>query len=99
VPHLSYIGDADIGDGANVGGGAITANYHRGVKNRTTIGKGAKTGVHNSFVAPVRVGDGAYTAAGSVISEDVPDGALGIARADQKNVEGYAKRVEEGSGS
>ena len=99
VPHLSYIGDADIGDGANVGGGAITANYHRKVKNRTTIGKDAKTGVHNSFVAPVRVGDGAYTAAGSVIAEDVPDGALGIARADQKNVEGYAKRVEEGSGS
>jgi bifunctional UDP-N-acetylglucosamine pyrophosphorylase / glucosamine-1-phosphate N-acetyltransferase len=99
VPHLSYIGDADIGDGANVGGGAITANYHRKVKNRTTIGKDAKTGVHNSFVAPVRVGDGAYTAAGSVIVEDVPDGALGIARPDQRNVEGYAKRVEEGSGS
>ena len=98
VPHLSYIGDADIGDGANVGGGAITANYHRKVKNRTVIGKGAKTGVHNSFVAPVRVGDGAYTGAGSVISDDVPDGALGITRSEQKNVEGYAKRVEEGSG-
>jgi bifunctional UDP-N-acetylglucosamine pyrophosphorylase/glucosamine-1-phosphate N-acetyltransferase len=98
VPHLSYIGDADIGDGANVGGGAITANYHRKVKNRTVIGKDAKTGVHNSFVAPVRVGDGAYTGAGSVISDDVPDGALGIARSDQKNVEGYAKKVEEGSG-
>jgi bifunctional UDP-N-acetylglucosamine pyrophosphorylase/glucosamine-1-phosphate N-acetyltransferase len=55
--------------------------------------------VHNSFVAPVRVGDGAYTAAGSVIAKDVPDGALGISRPDQKNVEGYAKRVEEGSGS
>ena len=98
VPHLSYIGDADIGDRANVGGGAITANYHRKVKNRTVIGKDAKTGVHNSFVAPVRVGDGAYTGAGSVISDDVPDGALGIARSEQKNVEGYAKRVEEGSG-
>jgi len=98
VPHLSYIGDADIGEGANVGGGAITANYHRKVKNRTVIGKAAKTGVHNSFVAPVRVGDGAYTGAGSVISDDVPDGALGIARSDQKNVEGYAKKVEEGSG-
>jgi bifunctional UDP-N-acetylglucosamine pyrophosphorylase/glucosamine-1-phosphate N-acetyltransferase len=96
VPHLSYIGDADIGDGANVGGGAITANYHRKVKNRTVIGKGAKTGVHNSFVAPVRVGDGAYTGAGSVIADDVPDGALGIARSDQKNVEGYARKVEEG---
>ena len=98
VPHLSYIGDADIGERANVGGGAITANYHRKVKNRTTIGKAAKTGVHNSFVAPVRVGDGAYTGAGSVIADDVPDGALGIARSPQENVEGYAKRVEEGSG-
>ena len=98
VPHLSYIGDADIGERANVGGGAITANYHRKVKNRTVIGNDAKTGVHNSFVAPVRVGDGAYTGAGSVISDDVPDGALGIARSDQKNIEGYAKRVEEGSG-
>src|SRR3954470_10065170 len=97
VPHLSYIGDADIGEGANVGGGAITANYHRKVKNRTVIGKDAKTGVHNSFVAPVRVGDGAYTGAGSVISDDVPDGALGIARSEQQNVEGYAKKVEEGS--
>ena len=98
VPHLSYIGDADIGERANVGGGAITANYHRKVKNRTVIGKDAKTGVHNSFVAPVRVGDGAYTGAGSVIADDVPDGALGIARSDQKNIEGYAKKVEEGSG-
>jgi bifunctional UDP-N-acetylglucosamine pyrophosphorylase / glucosamine-1-phosphate N-acetyltransferase len=98
VPHLSYIGDADIGDGANVGGGAITANYHRKVKNRTVIGKDAKTGVHNSFVAPVRVGDGAYTGAGSVITDDVPDGALGIARPEQTNVEGYAKKIEEESG-
>lgn len=97
VPHLSYIGDADIGERANVGGGAITANYHRKVKNRTVIGKDAKTGVHNSFVAPVRVGEGAYTGAGSVISDDVPDGALGITRSGQKNVEGYAKRIEEGS--
>ena len=98
VPHLSYIGDADIGERANVGGGAITANYHRKVKNRTVIGNDARTGVHNSFVAPVRVGDGAYTGAGSVISDDVPDGALGIARSEQTNVEGYAKRIEEGSG-
>jgi bifunctional UDP-N-acetylglucosamine pyrophosphorylase/glucosamine-1-phosphate N-acetyltransferase len=98
VPHLSYIGDADIGEGANVGGGAITANYHRKVKNRTVIGKDAKTGVHNSFVAPVRVGDGAYTGAGSVITDDVPDGALGVARSGQNNIEGYAKRVEEDSG-
>ena len=94
VPHLSYIGDADVGDGANVGGGAITANYHAGRKTRTEIGKDAKTGVHNSFVAPVRVGDAAYTGAGSVITDDVPDGALGIAREKQTNVEGYAERIE-----
>src|SRR3954451_18269380 len=95
VPHLSYIGDAEVGEGANVGGGAITANYHRGVKNRTTIGKDARTGVHNSFVAPVRVGDSAYTGAGSVITEDVPDGALGVARTPQKNIEGYRERIDQ----
>ena len=95
VPHLSYIGDADIGDRANLGAGAITANYHRGAKNRTTIGEGAHTGVHNSFVAPVRVGDGAYTGAGSVITSDVPDGALGVARTPQKNIEGYREQIEQ----
>jgi bifunctional UDP-N-acetylglucosamine pyrophosphorylase/glucosamine-1-phosphate N-acetyltransferase len=95
VPHLSYIGDADIGEKANVGGGAITANYHRGAKNRTTIGERAHTGVHNSFVAPVRVGDGAYTAAGSVITTDVPDGALGVSRTPQRNIEGYVEQLEQ----
>jgi bifunctional UDP-N-acetylglucosamine pyrophosphorylase/glucosamine-1-phosphate N-acetyltransferase len=95
IPHLSYIGDADVGENANVGAGAITANYHRGEKNRTRIGKGARTGVHNSFVAPVSVGDSAYTGAGSVITEDVPDGALGVARAPQENVEGYQERLDQ----
>jgi bifunctional UDP-N-acetylglucosamine pyrophosphorylase/glucosamine-1-phosphate N-acetyltransferase len=95
IPHLSYIGDADVGEGANIGGGAITANYHRGTKSRTTIGADARTGVHNSFVAPVRVGDSAYTAAGSVITEDVPDGALGVARSQQKNIEGYRSRIDQ----
>ena len=95
IPHLSYIGDADVGEKANIGGGAITANYHRGTKSRTTIGEDARTGVHNSFVAPVRVGDGAYTAAGSVITEDVPDGALGVSRAPQKNIEGYRSRIDQ----
>jgi bifunctional UDP-N-acetylglucosamine pyrophosphorylase/glucosamine-1-phosphate N-acetyltransferase len=95
IPHLSYIGDADIGERANVGGGAITANYHRGVKNRTRIGNDARTGVHNSFVAPVSVGDSAYTGAGSVITEDVPDGALGVARPPQKNIEGYRERIDQ----
>jgi bifunctional UDP-N-acetylglucosamine pyrophosphorylase/glucosamine-1-phosphate N-acetyltransferase len=94
VPHLSYLGDADIGEDCNIAAGNITANYHRGVKSRTRIGNGVKTGVDTMFVAPVAVGDGAYTAAGSVITEDVPPGALGIARPDQKNIEGYAERLE-----
>jgi bifunctional UDP-N-acetylglucosamine pyrophosphorylase/glucosamine-1-phosphate N-acetyltransferase len=99
VPHLSYLGDADVGEGANIAAGNITANYDGFEKHRTTIGKRVKTGVDTSFVAPVRVGDGAYTGAGSVIAEDVPDGALGISRPEQKNVEGYAQRKEEEKGS
>jgi bifunctional UDP-N-acetylglucosamine pyrophosphorylase / glucosamine-1-phosphate N-acetyltransferase len=97
VPHLSYIGDADVGERSNIGASTITANYHAGKKHRTKLGKSAKTGVHTSLVAPVDVGDRAYTGAGSVINEDVPEGALGIARAKQSNVEGYADRVEEDS--
>ncbi len=93
VPHLSYIGDADIGAGSNVGAGTITANYDGANKHRTTIGSGVKVSVHTSFVAPVTVGDGAYTGAGSVITDDVPPGALGIARERQRNVEGYAARA------
>lgn len=98
IPHLSYIGDADIGENANIAAGNITANYHRGVKSRTHIGNSVKTGVDTMFVAPVDVGDGAYTAAGSVITEDVPPGALAIARPDQKNIEGYAERLEKDAG-
>ena len=94
VPHLSYVGDADIGEGANLGAGNITANYDGRRKHRTRIGRNARTGVDTAFVAPVSVGDGAYTGAGSVIVEDVPDGALGVARSRQRNVEGYAGRVE-----
>jgi bifunctional UDP-N-acetylglucosamine pyrophosphorylase / glucosamine-1-phosphate N-acetyltransferase len=93
VPHLSYIGDADIGAGSNVGAGTITANYDGANKHRTTIGSGVKVSVHTCFVAPVKIGDGAYTGAGSVITEDVPPEALGIARARQRNVEGYAERA------
>jgi bifunctional UDP-N-acetylglucosamine pyrophosphorylase/glucosamine-1-phosphate N-acetyltransferase len=95
IPHLSYIGDADVGAGANVAAGNITANYDGRAKHRTTIGADAHTGVHTSLVAPVRVGRRAYTGAGSVITGDVPDGALGISRPEQKNVEGYADRFEE----
>ncbi len=95
VPHLSYIGDADIGEDTNVAAGAITANFpHRPdqPKGRTTIGSNVRTGIHNGFVAPVEVGDGAWIAAGSVITKDVPADALGIARPRQENKEGYAAR-------
>jgi bifunctional UDP-N-acetylglucosamine pyrophosphorylase / glucosamine-1-phosphate N-acetyltransferase len=92
IPHLSYIGDADVGEGANLGASTITANYDGQRKHRTTIGRRVRSSVHVSFVAPVTVGDEAYTGAGSVIHEDVPPGALGIARAHQTNKEGYAER-------
>jgi bifunctional UDP-N-acetylglucosamine pyrophosphorylase/glucosamine-1-phosphate N-acetyltransferase len=92
VPHLSYIGDADVGEGTNLGAGTITANYDGQHKHRTKIGKRVHGGVDTAFVAPVTVGDDAYTAAGSVVTEDVPDGELAVARAKQRNVEGYAQR-------
>ncbi|MBO0692266.1 MAG: bifunctional UDP-N-acetylglucosamine diphosphorylase/glucosamine-1-phosphate N-acetyltransferase GlmU, partial [Acidimicrobiaceae bacterium] len=92
VPHLSYIGDTQIGEGTNVGAGVITANYDGKNKHRTTIGAGAFVSVNTMFVAPVSLGDGAYTGAGSVITDDVPPGALGIARARQTNIEGYTER-------
>jgi bifunctional UDP-N-acetylglucosamine pyrophosphorylase/glucosamine-1-phosphate N-acetyltransferase len=93
VPHLSYIGDADLGEGTNIGAGTITANYDGVQKHRTVIGRGVRTGIHTSLVAPVSVGDGAYTGAGSVITQDVPPGALGIARPRQENVDHYAERA------
>jgi bifunctional UDP-N-acetylglucosamine pyrophosphorylase/glucosamine-1-phosphate N-acetyltransferase len=95
VPHLSYLGDADIGAGTNVGAGNITANYPHEPgkpKTRTTVGDNVRTGVQNAFVAPVEIGEGAWTAAGSVITKDVPPGALAVARARQENKEGYAAR-------
>ncbi len=95
VPHLSYIGDADVGEQSNLGAGTITANYDGRHKHRTTIGARVKGGVDTAFVAPVTVGDDAWTAAGSVITEDVPDGALAMARSRQRNIEGYADRVRE----
>lgn len=92
VPHLSYIGDADIGEGTNIGAGNITANYDGRNKHRTRIGSNVRTSVDTAFVAPVTVGDGAFTGAGSVITEDVPANALGIARARQTNIADYAER-------
>jgi bifunctional UDP-N-acetylglucosamine pyrophosphorylase / glucosamine-1-phosphate N-acetyltransferase len=92
IPHLSYIGDADIGAGSNMGAATITANYDGRAKHRTTVGERVRTGVDTTLVAPVTLGDDAYTGAGSVIVEDVPPGALGIARERQRNIEGYAER-------
>ncbi len=92
IPHLSYIGDATVGERSNLGAATITANYDGRAKHRTSIGSGVHTGVDTTLVAPVEVGDGAYTGAGSVITEDVPADALGIARERQQNIEGYADR-------
>ena len=94
VPHLSYVGDADVGAGSNLGASTITANYDGRNKHRTTIGEGVSTMVHSTLVAPVMVGDGAFVAAGSVITEDVEPGALAIARPRQTTKPGYAQRVE-----
>ena len=95
VPHLSYIGDTTIGTDTNVGAGTITANYDGKDKHRTEIGSEAFVGVDTMLVAPISVGDRAYTAAGSVITKDVPPGALGVARERQRNVEGYTDRRKE----
>ena len=95
VPHLSYIGDADIGEDTNIGAGAITANYRPergGGKQRTVIGRNVHTGSDNVFVAPVEIGDDAWIGAGSTITEDVPPGALAIARARQVVKEKYGDR-------
>ena len=95
IPHLSYIGDADVGEGANLGAATITANYDGRAKHRTTIGRGVRTSVDTTLVAPVTLGEDAHTGAGSVITEDVPPGALGIARERQTNIEGYSERERE----
>jgi bifunctional UDP-N-acetylglucosamine pyrophosphorylase/glucosamine-1-phosphate N-acetyltransferase len=92
VPHLSYLGDADVGDETNVGAATITANYDGFRKHRTKIGNRVHTSVDTTLVAPVSIGDGAYTGANSAITEDVPPGALGIARPKQENIEGYADK-------
>jgi bifunctional UDP-N-acetylglucosamine pyrophosphorylase / glucosamine-1-phosphate N-acetyltransferase len=92
VPHLSYIGDADVGAGSNLGAGTITANYDGFGKHRTKIGDGARISIHTSLVAPVTVGDDAYTGAGAVIRTDIPEGALGVSKGEQRNIEGYAER-------
>ncbi|UFU08322.1 bifunctional UDP-N-acetylglucosamine diphosphorylase/glucosamine-1-phosphate N-acetyltransferase GlmU [Ruania halotolerans] len=89
VPHLSYIGDATIGEETNIGAASVTVNYDGVNKHRTVIGSHARTGADNMFVAPVRVGDGAYTGAGTVVRRDVPAGALGVTTGNQRNIEGW----------
>jgi bifunctional UDP-N-acetylglucosamine pyrophosphorylase/glucosamine-1-phosphate N-acetyltransferase len=96
VPHLSYVGDAEVGESSNLGAGSITANYDGREKHRTKIGKRVQGGVNTAYVAPVTVGDDTYTAAGSVITEDVPSGALAVARARQENIEAYSERAKGG---
>jgi bifunctional UDP-N-acetylglucosamine pyrophosphorylase/glucosamine-1-phosphate N-acetyltransferase len=90
--HLAYLGDADVGDGVNIGAGVITCNYDGKRKHRTTIGPGAFVGSNSVLIAPVTVGAGAYVAAHSAINQDVPADALGIARSRQENKEGWAAR-------
>ena len=92
VPHLSYVGDAEVGAGSNIGAGSITANYDGFRKNRTVIGRDVRLGVDTMLIAPVEVGDSAYTGAGAVIKDDVPDGALAVSENAQRNIDGYAAR-------
>jgi bifunctional UDP-N-acetylglucosamine pyrophosphorylase/glucosamine-1-phosphate N-acetyltransferase len=97
VPHLSYVGDAEIGEGTNIGAGTIFANYDGVAKHRTTIGKHARTASNNTFVAPVEVGDGAATGAGTVVRRDVPPGALAVSAGPQRNLPGWAQSKRPGT--
>jgi bifunctional UDP-N-acetylglucosamine pyrophosphorylase/glucosamine-1-phosphate N-acetyltransferase len=97
VPHLSYVGDATIGEHTNIGAATVFVNYDGVEKHHTVIGSHARTGADNMFVAPVEIGDGAYTAAGSVITQDVPPGAMAVARGRQRNVEGWVARRRPGT--
>ena len=99
VPHLSYVGDASIGEGTNIGAATVFVNYDGVEKHRTEIGDHVRIGSDTMLVAPISVGDGAYTAAGSVITEDVPPGAIGVGRAKQRNVLGWVLRKRPGSKS
>lgn len=97
VPHLSYVGDATIGDGTNIGAGTIFANYDGAHKHRTTVGRHARTGSNNTFVAPVTIGDGAGTGGGTVVRRDVPPGALAVSMPEQRNIDGWAVRRRPGT--
>ena len=97
VPHLSYVGDAEIGEGTNIGAGTIFANYDGVDKHRTKVGKHAKTASNNTFVAPVEIGDGAGTGAGTVVRRDVPPGALAVSAGPQRNLPGWAQTKRAGT--
>ena len=97
VPHLTYVGDADIGAGSNIGAATVFVNYDGVAKHRTRVGDQVRIGSDTMLVAPVEIGDGAYTAAGSVITQDVPPGALGIGRAGQRNIPGWVTRRRPGT--
>jgi bifunctional UDP-N-acetylglucosamine pyrophosphorylase/glucosamine-1-phosphate N-acetyltransferase len=99
VPHLSYVGDASIGEGTNIGAATIFVNYDGVDKHKAVVGDHVRIGSDTMIVAPVNIGDGAYTAAGSVITEDVPAGAIGVARAKQRNVLGWVLRRRKGTSS
>jgi bifunctional UDP-N-acetylglucosamine pyrophosphorylase/glucosamine-1-phosphate N-acetyltransferase len=99
VPHLSYVGDATIGEGTNIGAATVFVNYDGVDKHRTTIGDHVRIGSDSMLVAPLEIGDGAYTAAGSVITQDVPPGALAVARGKQRNIEGWVGRRRRGTKS
>ena len=97
VPHLTYVGDADIGEHSNIGASSVFVNYDGKAKHRTKIGSHVRTGSDTMFVAPVTVGDGAYTGAGTVIREDVPPGALAVSAGQQRNIEGWVAMNRPGS--
>jgi bifunctional UDP-N-acetylglucosamine pyrophosphorylase/glucosamine-1-phosphate N-acetyltransferase len=97
VPHLSYVGDTTVGEHSNIGAGTITANYDGVNKHETVVGSHVRTGSHNVFVAPVRIADGAYTAAGTVVRKDVPAGSLAMSVAPQRNIEGWVEQNRSGT--
>lgn len=97
VPHLTYVGDADIGEHSNIGASSVFVNYDGQTKRRTTVGSHVRTGSDTMFIAPVTIGDGAYTGAGTVVREDVPPGALAVSAGPQRNIENWVARKRPGS--
>ncbi|MQA93437.1 MAG: bifunctional UDP-N-acetylglucosamine diphosphorylase/glucosamine-1-phosphate N-acetyltransferase GlmU [Streptosporangiales bacterium] len=99
IPHLTYVGDAEIGSGSNIGASTVFVNYDGVAKHKTKVGDHVRVGSDTMLVGPLTIGDGAYTAAGSVITKDVPPGALGVARGQQRNIEGWVERRRSGTAS